>query len=40
VQKGYEAIKASEPGRVHPIDASRSIEEVFGDVRRAVETVL
>jgi dTMP kinase len=40
VQRGYEALKAAEPGRIRPIDASRSIEAVFGDVRRAVEAVL
>ena len=40
VQKGYDALKARETGRVHPIDASRSIEEVFESVRAVVESVI
>ena len=40
VRQGYDALKLSETGRVHTIDASQSIEEVFESVRAVVERVL
>lgn len=40
VDRGFEAVRDAEPDRVYPIDASRSIDEVFGDVRRVVEKAL
>ena len=40
VRKGYDALKAAEPARIVPIDAGRSIEEVFVDVRSAVDAAL
>lgn len=40
VQTGYDAIAREEPNRVNPIDAGRTIEEVFEDVRRVIETAL
>ena len=40
VRRGYEAVKAAEPNRVKPIDASRTIDEVFASVRAAIEAVL
>ena len=40
VRRGYDAVKAAEPARVKPIDASRTIDEVFASVRAAIEAVL
>jgi len=40
VQTGYDSLKFSEPDRVRPVDASRSIEDVFADVRGVVEGTL
>ena len=40
VQRGYDAVKAAEPDRVAAIDAGRSIEEVFQDVRAVVDGAL
>ena len=40
VARGFEAVRAAEPRRVHAVDASRSIEEVFADVRRIVAGAL
>lgn len=40
VQAGYEALAQAEPERIRRIDASRSIEEVFEEVRDAVEGLL
>ena len=40
VRRGYDAVKAQSPDRVHAIDASRSIEEVFEDVRAIVDSAL
>ena len=40
VQRGYEAVKAAEPDRVRTIDAGRSIEEVFEDVKAVVGAAL
>ena len=40
VQRGYDAVKAAEPHRVRPIDASRSIGEVFESVCAAVKMAL
>ena len=37
VQAGYEALAQAEPDRIRRIDASRSIEEVFQDIKGAVE---
>ena len=37
VERGYEAIAAAEPQRVRAIDATRSIEEVAGEIWRHVE---
>jgi len=40
VQAGFEAVAQAEPRRVRRIDASRDIQAVFGDVRKAVEGLL
>ena len=40
VQAGFEALAEAEPKRVKRIDASRSIEEVFDEVRAAVDNLL
>ena len=40
VARGFEAVRAAEPGRVRAIDASRSIDEVFGDVSKIVGEAL
>jgi len=40
VRRGYEAVKAAAPDRVRAIDAGRSIEEVFEDVRAVVDSAL
>ena len=40
VQAGYDALAQAEPDRVVRIDASKSIEAVFEDVKRAVDAVL
>lgn len=40
VQAGYDAIALAEPDRVKRIDAGRTIEEVFEDVRCAIENAL
>ena len=40
VQAGFDALAEAEPKRVRRIDASRSIEEVFGEVRAAVDSLL
>ncbi|MBQ6374496.1 MAG: dTMP kinase [Clostridia bacterium] len=40
VRRGYEAVKAASPERVFPIDAGRSIDEVFEDVKAVVDGIL
>ena len=40
VQRGFELLAQAEPERVRRIDASRSIEEVFDQVKQAVDRVL
>ena len=40
VQQGYRALKAAEPSRIRPIDASGSIEAVAEEVRAVVEGIL
>lgn len=40
VAAGFGAVHAAEPDRVRLIDASRSIDEVFGEVRGVVESAL
>ena len=40
VQAGFDAIARAEPERVRRIDASQGIEEVFRDIRGAVERLL
>ena len=40
VQQGYDRLAQAEPGRVVRIDASRSIGEVFAQVRSAVDAAL
>ena len=40
VEAGYDRVAAAEPGRVKTIDANRTIDEVFSDVRAAVERAL
>ena len=40
VARGFEAVRAADPERVHAIDASRSIEEVARDVRSVVGEAL
>ena len=40
VQAGFDALAEAEPKRVKRIDASRSIEEVFDEVRAAVDNLL
>ncbi|MBR2697013.1 MAG: dTMP kinase [Clostridia bacterium] len=40
VARGFEAVRAADPERVHVIDAGRSIEEVARDVRSVVEEAL
>ena len=40
VRRGYDALAAQAPGRIRRIDASRSIEAVFEDVRAAVDEAL
>jgi len=40
VRRGYEAVKAQSPGRVFAIDAGRTIDEVFEDVKSVVDRSL
>ena len=40
VQAGYDALAKSEPERIAVIDASKSIDEVFESVKRAIDEVL
>ncbi len=40
VQRGYEELMQAEPGRWHRIDANRPVENVQGDIRRKVLSVL
>ena len=40
VQAGYDRVAAAEPRRVRRVDASRSIEEVFEDVKAAADAAL
>ena len=40
VARGFDAVRSADPERVHLIDASRSIEEVFQDVRSVVGEAL
>lgn len=40
VQQGYDALAKAEPQRIVRIDASQGIEEVFSDVRAAVDRLL
>lgn len=40
VQTGYEALAKAEPGRVAVIDASKTIEEVFEDVKKTIDEIL
>lgn len=40
VAQGFEAVRQSEPERVRAIDAGRTIDEVFEDVKRAVAQAL
>jgi len=40
VQEGFDSLSRREPGRIRPIDASRAREEVFMDIREAVERPL
>ena len=40
VQRGFELLAQAEPERVRRIDASRSIDEVFDQVKQAVDRVL
>jgi dTMP kinase len=40
VERGYDAIAAAEPKRIHAIDATRSIDDVAADVWRAVEQLV
>lgn len=40
VQAGFDALAQAEPDRVALIDASRTIEEVAGDVRKAIDEIL
>ena len=40
VQEGYEILARAEPERIRRIDASRSIEEVFQDIRGEVKRLL
>jgi len=40
VASGYAALAAAEPERITVIDASQSIDEVFEDVKRAIEELL
>ena len=40
VRRGYEAVKVQSPGRVFAIDAGRTIDEVFEDVKSVVDRSL
>ena len=40
VRQGYDALAAADPRRVARIDASKSIDAVFEDVRAAVDGLL
>ena len=40
VQQGYDALAKAEPERIVRIDASRGIDEVFSDVRAAIDGLL
>lgn len=40
VQSGYDALVAKDSGRVRRVDASKGIDEVFEQVRRAVDALL
>ncbi len=40
VQAGYDALVRTEAGRVRRVDASRSIEAVFEEIRQAVDALL
>ena len=40
VQQGYDALAKAEPDRIVRVDASRSIEDVFSDVRAAIDGLL
>ena len=40
VARGFDAVRNADPERVHLIDAGRSIEEVFRDVRSVVGEAL
>lgn len=40
VDQGFEAVRRAEPGRVHTIDAARTIDEVFEDVKAVVGEAL
>ena len=40
VYAGFEDIRTAEPQRVHRIESTRSIEEIFADVRAELDDVL
>ena len=40
VYTGFDDIQAAEPQRVHRIESTRSIEEIFADVRAELNDVL
>lgn len=40
VYAGFDAVQAAEPQRVHRIESTRSIEEIFADVRAELDAIL